>query len=70
MLMASQVEIGRQNRDAVRALMVSHLGISRVEIGHKLGLSAMAVTRHVTAIRNEWGGKSLPTKRAMGGDAT
>lgn len=58
-----QVEVGRQNRNAVRALLSSCLGISRREIGEMLGLSPMAVTRHVAAIREEWGAKTLPTRR-------
>lgn len=58
-----QAELGRTNREAVRALLSSYLGISRVEIAEKLGLSTMAVGRHVTAIRKEWGGASLPTRR-------
>ena len=62
-----QVEIGAANRKAVRALLRENLGISRKEIGQRLGLSAMAVTRHVTAIRAEWGGESLPTKRGLVG---
>lgn len=61
-----QIEVGRKNRDAVRALLSSHLGISRREIGEMLDLSPMAATRHVAAIRAEWGAKTLPTKR--GGD--
>lgn len=58
-----QVEKGETNREAVRCLLKAHLGISRTEIAEILGLSKMAVTRHVTAIRAEWGGKSLPTRR-------
>ena len=57
------VERGARNRAAVRALLVSHLGISRTEIAERLGLGLMTVTRHVTAIRAEWGGTSLPTRR-------
>ena len=59
----SQIEVGKANRLSVRALLIGYPGISRVEIAEKLGLSKMAVTRHVTAIRAEWGAKSLPTKR-------
>lgn len=58
-----QIELGQVNRAAVRTLLASHLGISRAEISKLLGLSPMAVTRHVTAIRSEWGAESLPTKR-------
>lgn len=60
-----QVDAGRRNREAVRALLASHLGISRTEIADRLGLSRMAVTRHVAAIRAEWGGETLPTKRGL-----
>lgn len=66
-----QVALGNQNREAVRSLLASHLGISRTEIAAHLGLSPMAVTRHVTAIRAEWGALSLPTRRGRaqpGGD--
>jgi len=56
-------EIGRGNRAAVRALLASHLGISRREISARLNLSPTAVTRHVTAIRAEWGATSLPNAR-------
>ena len=55
-------EIGAANRTAVRELLQSHLGISRKEIAERLGLSTMAVTRHVAKIRAEWGGKPLPTQ--------
>lgn len=55
--------IGERNRAAVRALLASHLGISRREIGARLGLSPMTVVRHVAALRAEWGGDTLPTKR-------
>lgn len=58
-----QIELGLKNRRAVLGLLLSHPGISRVEIAEMLRLSPMAVSRHVTAIRREWGGESLPTKR-------
>ncbi|WP_424464522.1 winged helix-turn-helix transcriptional regulator [Paradevosia shaoguanensis] len=44
--------------------MATHLGISRKEVSERLGLSPMAVTRHVAAIRAEWGGDTLPTRRS------
>lgn len=60
-----QIELGAENRAAVRALLASHLGISRQEVAQRLNLSPMAVTRHVTSIRAEWGGLSLPTRRGL-----
>ena len=62
-----QIALGMSNRAVIKALLSSHLGISRKEIAERLGLSQMAVTRHVTAIRAEWGGKSLPTRRGRDG---
>lgn len=67
---SERIRLGEANRKAVRALLSSYLGISRVEIAKILGLSTMAVTRHVTAIRAEWGAKSLPTKRGSSHDRT
>lgn len=58
-----QIELGERNRAAVRALLSSHLGISRAEIAKLLDLSPMAVTRHVASIRAEWGATTLPTRR-------
>jgi biotin operon repressor len=58
-----QVELGEANRAAVRALLSSHLGISRTEIAERLNLSLMAVSRHVASIRAEWGASTLPTRR-------
>lgn len=69
-MVADRISIGEANREAVRALLSSHLGITRVEIAEILKLSTMAVTRHVTAIRAEWGAKSIPTKRGKSHDRT
>ncbi len=55
--------IGATNREAVRALLRERLGISRAEIAKFLGLSEMAVSRHVATIRAEWGAATLPTRR-------
>lgn len=56
-------KIGADNRAAVRELLATHLGISRQEISERLSLSPMAVTRHVAAIRAEWGALPLATGR-------
>lgn len=58
-----QIKIGEENRRNVRMLLAHYPGISRAEIAELLDLSPMAVTRHVAAIRSEWGGKTLPTRR-------
>lgn len=46
--------IGRKNREAVRQFFASHIGCSAVECSAALGLSVAALSRHVTALRNEW----------------
>lgn len=57
-----QVELGRANREAVRNFLSTYLGCTRVEIAKALKLSPMAVTRHVSAIRGEWGAAPIPTR--------
>ena len=56
--------IGAQNRSAVRGLLLSRPGCTRTEIAEWLNLSLMAVSRHVCAIRKEWGADPIPTRRA------
>lgn len=46
--------IGDANREAVRAYFASHIGCTSVECGASLGLSVMAVGRHVATLRKEW----------------
>ena len=58
-----KINEGAANKEAVRIMLSTHLGISRVEISKALKLSPMAVTRHVASIRAEWGAQPLPTKR-------
>ena len=48
------IEEGRRNREAVRAFFTAHLCATNVECSKALGLSIMAVGRHVEAIRAEW----------------
>ena len=64
-----QVALGALNLEAVRWLLRDYPGISRTEIAARLGLSKMAVTRHVTTIRREWGAGPLPTRRNIDEDA-
>lgn len=49
-----QVELGESNLAAVRRWFASHLCGTQVECAKALGLSAMAVNRHVKTIRAEW----------------
>lgn len=56
-------EQGKANREAVRAMLATYLGISQTEIAHRLQLSPMAVNRHVRAIRAVWGGDTVRIDR-------
>lgn len=49
-----QIELGEENRDAVREWFRLHLCGTQRECAKDLGLSDMAVNRHVRAIRAEW----------------
>ena len=53
-LAAHRIEVGRDNLAAVRAFMASHLCATQRECAEALGLSVMAVNRHVKEIRAEW----------------
>lgn len=46
--------IGQENREAVRAFFTGHVGCTHVECGKALGLSSVAVGRHVATLRKEW----------------
>ena len=50
----TQVALGEENREAVRQFFADHLCCTQAECAKALGLSAMAVNRHVRAIRAEW----------------
>lgn len=45
---------GRENLKRVRAYLATHPGAKQSDIAEALGLSVMAVNRHVKAIRAEW----------------
>lgn len=47
-------KIGHDNREAVRAYFLSHVGVTNAEVSKALGLSVMAVGRHVKTLRGEW----------------
>lgn len=49
-----QVKLGEDNLSAVRKYFATHLCAKQVECAEALGLSVMAVNRHVETIRAEW----------------
>lgn len=46
--------IGHENRERIRHLMITKLGITNVEMSRELGLNPIAVGKHVARIRKEW----------------
>lgn len=46
--------IGLENRSRVRQFYAEHLGCTKTECAAALGLSVMAVGRHVATIRKDW----------------
>jgi predicted ArsR family transcriptional regulator len=46
--------IGSENREAVRSYFANHIGCTNKECSAALGLSVMAVGRHVARLRREW----------------
>lgn len=48
------VRIGHENREAVRKFFAEHIGCTNVECAKALGLSVMAVGRHIKTLREEW----------------
>jgi predicted ArsR family transcriptional regulator len=46
--------IGEHNREAVRRFFAAHIGCTKLECARALGLSPMAVGRHVATLRGEW----------------
>lgn len=53
-------EIGKSNREAVRTYFLNHVGVTNRECGRALGLSEMAVGRHVKTLREEWNARPSP----------
>lgn len=49
-----QLELGRANLERVRAYFREHLCATQRECSTALGLSIMAINRHVKTIRGEW----------------
>ena len=60
--------IGHNNREAVRTFFASHIGCTNVECGRFLGLSTVAVGRHVATIRKEWTARLAETPDHARGD--
>ena len=61
--------IGQINRDRVREWLCSHPGGRQSECAKALGLSSMAVSRHVKQIRCNWSDRNIPPA-AEGSGAT
>lgn len=60
-----QVNLGIENLERVRAFFKRHLCATQRECAEALGLSVMAVNRHVRAIRSEWKqGQALNSRTA------
>lgn len=49
-----QIELGEENYIRVLAFMQTHLCATQRECAEALGLSVMAVNRHVKRIRENW----------------
>lgn len=47
-------QIGHENREAVRAYFLSHVGCTNLECAKALGLGVMAIGRHIKRLRQEW----------------
>lgn len=47
-------KIGHENREAVRRFFAEHIGCTNAECAKALGLSIMAVGRHLKTLRQEW----------------
>jgi predicted transcriptional regulator len=47
-------KLGHKNREAVRWFFVTHPGCSQIDCAKALGLSVVAVNRHVKRLRAEW----------------
>ncbi len=55
-----QIDLGDANLEAVRQFFRDHLCATQIECAEALGLSTMAVNRHVRVIRSEWRKASSP----------
>lgn len=54
MFLSPGARLGHDNREAVRAWLLNHVGGTNRECSAALGLSIMAVGRHVAKLRSEW----------------
>lgn len=54
MSQAPGYKIGYDNREAVRAYFLAHVGVTNRECAKALGLSVFAVGRHIKTLRAEW----------------
>ena len=63
-------EIGRNNLEAVRGFFATHLCATQVECARALGLSVMAINRHVRTIRSEWRDDTWEAARGIAPNVT
>lgn len=61
--------IAAANREAVREYLAGHIGATNKECAHALGLSVMAVGRHVHVLRSEWQERELQAEYLRGHSA-
>lgn len=54
MTLSPGAQIGRANREAVRHFFAGHIGCTNIECAAAIGLSVMAVGRHIATLRKEW----------------
>jgi DNA-binding Lrp family transcriptional regulator len=59
-----QIDLGDANLDVLRRFFREHLCATQVECAEALGLSTMAVNRHVRTIRAEWCARKSAPRRS------
>ncbi len=48
------IQIGHDNREAVRAFFIAHIGCTNKECAKAIDLSVFSVGRHIKTLRKEW----------------
>lgn len=63
-------QIGHDNREAVRTYFLAHVGVTNRECAKALGLSEIAVGRHIATLRQEWLNPVIDPKSTLHGAHT